>query len=248
MFGKLLQNLFGKPKPVLPDYSVFVTDMHSHLIPGIDDGAQDLEQSVELVLALRELGFSKLITTPHIMSDHYKNTPEIILLGLEELRAELVQRNIDIPIEAAAEYYFDEEFLPKLEKEELLNFGSKYLLFELSYINYPENFPEAVFKLMVKGYKPVLAHPERYPFWFKDLEGLKKLRMSGLLLQINLNSLAGYYGPEPKIMAEKLIAERMVDFIGTDCHNMRHVDALKRALFHKSLAKLAEEGVLNRGL
>ena len=243
-----ISNLFSKPRQQLPDYSAFKADMHSHLIPGIDDGAPTLEEAVDLVRELKALGFSKLITTPHIMSDFYKNTPEIILSGLEKLRAKLKEENIDITVEAAAEYYMDAAFTSKLDEGKLLTFGNNFLLFEISYINYPENFKEIVFQIQMHGYTPVLAHPERYPFWFGSFNEYFNIRNLGMLIQINVNSLSGYYGPQAKVIAEKLVDNSMVDLVGTDTHNKKHIEALKKTLYSPYLAKLAQQQIYNINL
>src|SRR5262249_16427788 len=162
-------------------------------------------------------GFRKLITTPHIMSDYFKNNGAIINEGLTKLREKLSAVFIRIEIEAAAEYYLDDTFLKLLEKGDLLTFGKeKYLLLEVSYINYPENFNNMIFDIIVKGYTPVLAHPERYPYWSGKFEEYKKIKDMGVLFQLNTASLSGYYGPDIKRTAEKLAANNMVDFLGSD--------------------------------
>jgi protein-tyrosine phosphatase len=239
---------FSKPKQQLADYSVFKADMHSHLIPGIDDGAPTVEEAVELVKQLQALGFSKLITTPHIMSDFYKNTPELILSGLEKIRAKLKEENINVIVEAAAEYYMDSAFNTKLQDGKLLTFGNKFLLFEISYINYPENFKEIVFQIQTSGYTPVLAHPERYPFWYGSFNEYYNIRNMGMLIQINVNSLCGYYGPQARSIAEKLVENEMVDFIGTDTHNRKHIEALKKTLYSPYLEKLSRQQTFNSTL
>lgn len=247
MFGKLKSLFSGSPKD-FPDFSSLNADMHSHLIPGIDDGAQTLEDSLNLIRALHGLGYRKLITTPHIMSDHYRNTPEIILGGLQSVREALAKENLDITIEAAAEYYIDDIFIKKLEEEELLTFGNKYLLFEVSFINYPENIREIIFNMQIKGYKPVLAHPERYPFWARKFSEYEMFKDAGVLLQINANSIAGYYGIEAKKTAEKMIDLKMIDLIGTDIHKIEHINGLNQVRREKYFRKALELDLVNRKL
>mgnify|MGYP001180884719 CR=1 FL=1 len=247
MLGKLKSLFSGSPKD-LPDFSSLNADMHSHLIPGIDDGAQTLEDSLNLIRALHGLGYRKLITTPHIMSDHYRNTPEIILGGLQTVREALAKENLDVTLEAAAEYYIDDVFVKKLEEEELLTFGNKYLLFEVSFINYPENIREIIFNMQLKGYKPVLAHPERYPFWARKFSEYESFRDAGVLLQINANSIAGYYGIEAKKTAEKMIDLKMVDLIGTDLHKIEHINGLNQVRREKYFRKALELDLANRKL
>lgn len=218
--------------------------MHSHFIPGIDDGAQTMDDSVALIREFHKLGYKKVITTPHILSDGYKNNPQIILSGLEKVRVALKNENIPMQMEAAAEYYLDFDFERKLEQEKLLTFGNKYLLFEVSYVNSPDNLESVIFKLLTAGYKPVLAHPERYPFWMGNSEKYEKLKAKGILFQLNINSLAGYYGNDSKKTAELLIEKNMIDFLGSDCHKLRHVEVMREAVYQKAIHKLIESGKL----
>jgi len=248
-----LKSLFGSKQkeevyPVLTDLSVFHTDIHSHLIPGIDDGVKTLDESIEMIRGMMDLGIKKIITTPHIMSDYYKNTPDIIRRGLDDVRKELQRQNIKIEIDAAAEYYIDEGFLPKLEKKEIIAIQDKYLLFEISYINPPDNLLSVIFEIQVAGYIPLLAHPERYPFWYNKFEEFQKIKEAGALLQMNTNSLTGYYGGGAKAIAEKMIDLNMIDFIGSDLHGQRHLDGLQKVVSEKHLHKLAAIGVKNKTL
>lgn len=246
----ILDKLFGK-KPKLPpaDLGLLKVDMHSHLIPEIDDGAPTLEDSVELIEELHALGYSKLITTPHIMSDFYKNTPEIINSGLEKVRTALKERNIPVQLDAAAEYYMDFDFEEKIEKKDLLTFGENYVLFEISFLNAPEQLDSVLFKMRTSGYSPVLAHVERYPYWYNQPEQYEKLVDMGVLLQLNIGSLGGQYGPQAMKIAQNLIDKNMIDLLGTDCHNMHYIDSLKSALTDPYLHKVIESGkLINAGL
>ncbi|WP_018341443.1 tyrosine-protein phosphatase [Cytophaga aurantiaca] len=243
-----LTSLFGKKEQAQHEDFIFV-DMHSHLIPKIDDGSKSLDESVELIKKLVEFGYKKIITSPHIMGDFYKNTPEIILGGLSELKQRLKSENIEIEIDAAAEYYLDEWFIEKLNKNEpLLTFGKKYVLFETSYMNEPAHLHQAIFSMRTLGYTPVLAHPERYLYLYNDFSAFEKIYEMDVLFQINLNSLMGYYSKPAKQFAEKLIDNKMVDFVGTDCHGMRHLNVLKDTRASKYYNKLANLNLLNNTL
>jgi tyrosine-protein phosphatase YwqE len=231
--------------PPLSDFSSVGTDIHSHLIPGIDDGVKTLEESIEMIRALSDMGYKKLVTSPHIMSDFFKNTPEIIHAGLEKVRAEIKRYAIPVELEAAAEYYLDEQFLQKIKEENLLTFGDRYVIFEVSYINPPDLLNSTIFELNIHGYKPILAHPERYPYWYSKFDEYYKIKEAGVLFQLNTNSLTGYYGPPAKKIAERMIDEKMIDFIGSDLHGQRHLDALKKVVHEKYFWKLAAQGVKN---
>jgi tyrosine-protein phosphatase YwqE len=240
--ASFLRRLFGgKPAaPIaLPTLAGLEADMHSHLLPGLDDGAETLEHSLDLLRALRSMGFRKLVMTPHIMGDFYKNTPEGIRAALQSLREAASSAGMgDVALECAAEYYLDEFLGHKLaDGTEMLTFGGdkRYLLFETSYMNEPLNLYEIIFELKAQGYAPVLAHPERYTYLYGRFTELEKMRRDyGVLLQVNLNSLAGYYSPAAKKVAEQLIDSGLVDFVGTDAHHLRHTDTL----VHKTLPQL----------
>ena len=213
------------------------TDMHSHLLPGLDDGAETLTHSLDLSRELRALGFRKLVMTPHVMGDFYKNTPEGIRAALALLQVAAAEAGLsDVVLECAAEYYLDEWLGQKLANgTELLSFGGdkKYLLLETSYLNEPFNLQKSIFELKAAGYRPVLAHPERYVYLYGRFAELEKMRQEyGILLQLNLNSLAGYYSPAARKVAEKLVDASLVDFVGTDTHHLRHTAMLAKKTQH----------------
>ncbi len=218
--------------------------MHSHLIPAVDDGSTSVENSLDMIRRFADAGYKKLITTPHIMSDFYRNTPEILLPKLELVRQAIKQQQIPIEIDVAAEYYLDYDFEQKINKEKLLTFGANYVLFEVSYVNMPENIDSVIFQLQTQGYRPVLAHPERYPFWYEHFDKYVELKSKGVFLQLNVNSLTGYYSPTAKKIAERMIEENIVDFIGSDCHRMDHTNVMYEARYCPTLLKLIESGKL----
>lgn len=209
------------------DLSWLGADMHSHLIPGIDDGSKSMEESLNLLRSLEGYGLKKVITTPHIMSEYYRNTPEIIRLGLEDLRKAAKQENISLEIDAAAEYYMDEIFLDKVKAgEELLTFGDKFILVETGFINKPQMLLDIIFNLEMAGYQPVLAHPERYQYLIADKKLQEELIDRKLIFQVNLLSLTGFYSKQVKDFGEMLIERGVVSFLGTDCHNSRYIEML----------------------
>lgn len=248
----LLGKIFGSKKEKLlapAAIDSLITDVHSHLIPGIDDGAQTMEETVELLTNFQELGYKKVITTPHVMSDYYKNTPEIILGGLANVRKAIQQNGLSIEIEAAAEYNLDADFESIIDADNLLTFGDDYILFELPFFQEPPMLNDIIWKLQTKGLKPILAHVERYSFWFNDWEKILEIKDRGVLFQLNINSLTGHYGPEVKKMAERLIDNDLINLVGSDCHNMNHIELTKKArcypYFHKIISK---DNLINRML
>jgi len=244
MFG-----LFKKKpekKHVNFNYESIMVDMHSHVLPGIDDGAKTPEDSIVLIRKMMDLGIKKIIATPHVMIDFYRNTPETITNALNILKAELIKENIDIPVEAAAEHYFDETFEGRVKEGRLITMGDNYALFEFSFINKPPNAVPVIQKMNDMGYKPILAHPERYPYM--DLEQFKNLRNWGCNFQLNTISLTGYYGKESKKLAETLIDNELVDFISSDMHHIKHAAALKDALNTSYIEKLLFDYPLKNSL
>jgi tyrosine-protein phosphatase YwqE len=217
-----------KDTPVKNTYESIMVDMHSHVLPGIDDGAQNPEESVVLIKKMMELGIKKIIATPHIMADYYRNTAETIGNALVILKTELEKQNIEIEVEAAAEHYFDETFEARVNNHKLMTMGDNYALFEFSFISQPPNVVEVIQKMKDLGYKPILAHPERYPYL--NIEQLRNLRDWGCALQLNTISLTGYYGKDARKMAESLVDNELVDFISSDMHHLRHAQALRDAL------------------
>jgi len=232
------------------DLGVLKVDMHSHLIPGIDDGAKTMEDSIALIKAMKELGYQKLITTPHIMTDFYPNTSEIILKGLKNVKAALKKAEVDIEIEAAAEYLVDENFTKLVKKDDLLSFGDKYILIELSFFQAPLNLDEIIFELQIKGYKIILAHPERYTYWHNNWEEYKKLKNKEVFLQINMSSLSDYYGFPCRKIAERMLKENMVEFLGSDVHNFIYLqDIMDKVRFLRTMEKAIKSSkILNSTL
>ena len=223
-------NFFFNRKPVYTDFSFLGTDLHSHLIPGIDDGAQTIEESIQLIKGLKALGYKKIITTPHVMVDMYPNTRNDILEGLKKLRKAVAKEKIDIEIEAAAEYMLDDGFDKLVEEKEVLTLGDRYLLFETSMISSYPGLEDAIFKMRTKGYIPIMAHPERYVYMKEDFKKYIRLKDMGCLFQLNLLSLIGYYGAPSRKIAVKLLQEGMVDFMATDLHHEKHLENLAALL------------------
>jgi protein-tyrosine phosphatase len=218
------------------DYSTVVTDMHSHVLPGIDDGAQTVEDSIYLVKKMMSLGIKKIIATPHVMIDYYRNDAESIGNALSLLNSELKNQNINIDITAAAEHYFDETFEQRIDERKAFTMGDNYVLFEFSFITQPPNAIHVIQKMKDAGYKPILAHPERYGYM--SIDEMKTLRSWGCDLQLNTISLSGYYGKQTKKIAEEMIDNQMVDFISSDMHHPRHAAAFENTLKMPYLEKL----------
>jgi tyrosine-protein phosphatase YwqE len=231
------------------DAPVLKTDLHSHLIPGIDDGSQSMEESLAILRAMADLGYKKVITTPHVMVDAYRNSTDTILNGLVLLKEAAASEGIDIELDAAAEYYMDEEFVRRLDANDILTIGDEgYLLFETSYVSKPMNFEEVVFEIGAKGYKPLFAHPERYRYITEPEKMFGRMKEMGVFFQLDINSLGGHYGRQAKKHAELLIEWGMVDFLGTDTHHKKQVAYLAEVFKGKSYRELWEKNEIKNAL
>lgn len=221
-------SIFKKPVSTFSsDYFPIVTDIHSHILPGIDDGSPDIETSLLLVEGLIKLGISHSIATPHIIGDLYRNNCDTINNALSALRDALEEKQLKFKINAAAEYMLDAYFLELLQKKvPLLTLKNNLILTEFSYAERPFNVENIVFAVITEGYQPILAHPERYAYYHNDYKQYHHLADLGFLLQVNLLSLTGYYGKAVAKAAAYIIKNKLVSFIGTDLHHLRHLDAL----------------------
>ena len=222
---------FLKKKPILLTefFPEGFVDIHSHLLPGIDDGAKNLESSIELICEMASYGIKNFVTTPHVLGDVYPNSTALILQKLEEVKIELKNRGMnDISINTAAEYMLDDVFYQRLQKNDILTLKDSYVLVEMSYFSEPFNLFELLFEIQLKGYKPVLAHPERYNFYHSNLNNYYKLKKAGCLFQLNLLSLTEQYGRGVQKTAQKLLKENLYDFVGTDTHHKNHLRLLKK--------------------
>ncbi|MFV0606750.1 MAG: tyrosine-protein phosphatase [Niabella sp.] len=225
MFG-----LFSKKKndQIAVNFATIKTDMHSHLLPGIDDGAPDMDTSLHLIEGLKNIGYSKIITTPHIFWDMYKNTPDIVHKKLDEVHIAMKKKGLEIEIEAAAEYYLDEHVDDLLQKKEpLLTFHNNMVLVEFSVLHMSNNMKEVIFDLLMAGYQPVLAHPERYTYLNYNRDVFDELKANGCMFQLNLLSVAGGYGKSVKELATYFLKGNFYSLVGTDMHHTGHLERLK---------------------
>jgi len=224
--------------------------MHSHILPGIDDGARDLENSLTLIRGLAGLGYQKLIATPHIMWDMYRNTPTIINEQLELIRKAVKKEGINIELHAAAEYFLDEHVEEQLRnKKPLLTISGNKVLAEFSMAFPSLNIKDLLFEMQMQGYQPIIAHPERYVYLQRDKTFYDELRETGCLFQLNLLSLTGYYGRTVHELAQYLLKQGYYDLVGTDLHHQGHLDRLMTLNAHPLLDDMMAAGkILNHTL
>ena len=232
------------------DFSALNADMHSHLLPGIDDGAEDVQQSLELIKGMRSLGYKKLITTPHVMWDMYKNTHEVIKEKFAEVKKAVETAGIDVEIHAAAEYFLDEHVEELMRnKEPLLTIKDNMVLTEFSMAFPSMNIKEILFDMEMQGYQPIVAHPERYVYLEKNKDFYRELKDVGCLFQLNILSLGGHYGRSVTELAHYLLKNNYYSLLGTDLHHSGHLEALRTIEIPDSVRKLIDSGeVINSRL
>ena len=202
--------------------------MHSHVLPGIDDGARDIAGSVELLNGMYNLGIRKVVATPHIIADLYRNDAATINTALDKVKEAAATAGLEMEISAAAEYMLDDYFVSLLRSgSPLLKVHDNIILTEQSYASPSDNLQEIAFEIMTNGYLPIMAHPERYFYYHNNYDAYDRLKDLGFLLQVNLLSLTGYYGKPVAKVAKFLFEEGMVDFVGTDMHHTKHLSTLK---------------------
>ncbi len=224
-------------------------DFHSHLIPGIDDGVKSLDQALEVLKTLDAVGIEKVITTPHIASEFYQNDEAIIKKGLHQVSKALLDENISLQLEAAAEYYVDGVFFQDIKNgKELLTFGDRFVLIETPFINKPHFFEQVIFTITSAGYKPVFAHPERYEYVQQDPGYLPALKNMGVYFQVTASSFLGYYSTNAKKIAELMLKNNLIDFIGSDIHHMKHCEAYIKFRKSKTYRRCLQLNLLNNHL
>ena len=230
---------FFKQKPFLrdliPDNHV---DIHSHLLPGIDDGASTIQDTETLIKGLENIGIKKFITTPHVIGEVWKNTNDQINKKLTTTLSELKIKEVNIHLKAAAEYMIDVEFRELFKKKQLLTLKENYVLVEISYISPPFQLYDILQELQDTGYQPILAHPERYSFYHNGLAEYKKLKKFGCFFQLNMLSTTGYYGENVAKISNLLLKEGLIDFMGSDIHHSRHLEALNKRIVLKNFEYL----------
>lgn len=232
-------NFFKKDKE--PQKVFFKTDIHCHVIPGVDDGSPKIATSVELIRRMRALGFDRIIASPHVTAEKFENTPEILDPALASLNDALEAEGESFKVERSAEYRLDDYFKEQLCEGIVKTMPGGYILIENSFLQEPRDLEKMVFDLKTDGMKPILAHPERYGYYYERRSRLDELHLRGLMFQVNLLSLAGHYGKGELKLAEYLLEKGMIDFLGTDIHNHRHVDSLERYFTTKRYREIAKK-------
>lgn len=232
---------FFAKKEYLIDYLKGFVDIHNHILPGIDDGAKNVEESIELLNGFSQFGVSSFICTPHVMASLYPNTAESITKSFLKLSDSLKTKpQLNVQLSFAGEHLIDEHFESKVENNEILPINKHYLLVEMSFIQAPLNFNPAINKIREKGLYPILAHPERYGFIPQKISAFNSYKSNEVRFQVNLLSLAGYYGKDIQKTAFFLLDNGLVDFFGSDIHRLSQLDYLKECVLTKNQLNLID--------
>ena len=224
-------NFFSKRRE--PQKLFFSTDIHCHVLPGIDDGSPDAPTSAQLIERMQQWGITRIFASPHVAYGTFPNPPDTIAASLALLKENLAARNNDIFISNSAENRIDDTLMQNLEDGTVLTLPGKRILIENSFMQEPWNLDQLIFDLQVKGYSPILVHPERYSYYYSKKDRYEALHSAGAAFQVNLLSLAGYYGRNEKHFAEFLIDRGLVDYLGSDLHRHTHADAIDTYLSSK---------------
>ncbi|MFC5409538.1 tyrosine-protein phosphatase [Larkinella bovis] len=228
-------------------------DVHAQLLPGSQDGTDSVEHSISLLRELAALGFQKVIATLHIMDGFYQNTTDTIFAAASRLKYELQKTKINIEVEVAAEYFVDINLLRILySNAELLTFGhtttERYLLFDTSLVKRPFELDKVISAIQQRNLVPVLSHPEQYIYLQKNPEAVRELHYQGVKFQLNLLSLSGQPSREARHLAEWMIDQRLVSFIGTDTYHETQLPAIKQTRKLPYYQKAIDNGLLNNSL
>ncbi len=228
---------FLKSKPTLKELiPIGFVDIHSHILPGIDDGAKNVNQSILLMNEMKKLGFSKMIGTPHTYPGLYNNTSKTIKNSFDKLIKKLDK---SFQLNFASEYMIDQSLITKAENKDLLCLKNNLVLIETSFNYIPLNLFEVIFNLQTNGYLPVIAHPERYSYMYGN-RYFYKLADRGCKFQLNLLSVVGYYGKECAKITDFLLKNNLIDFAGSDIHNSGQIGFFNNKIIIKESRKLAK--------
>lgn len=238
----------------------YSTEVHCHILPGIDDGAPDPASSIALIGELQKMGINRIIATSHITEGTFPNRRQSISDAFSRLSSEAASAGVTLPpISLAAEHRIDDDFL-RLSPADIMPLSATttesgdnsgelpYLLVENSYAVERADLDSILFDLRLRGFRPVLAHPERYLYYHAHRDRYEALHAGGTLFQVNLLSLAGHNGKEVKKTSEWLLQSGFVDFLGSDIHHMRHASAIHDYLTSSASRrhfKLVEGRLLN---
>ena len=226
-----------------------MVDIHSHILPGIDDGSSDIEETITMVKEAYKSGFTKIISTSHYYLRHYEVNESIRIECINEINNRLKEIGCDMQVFPGSEIYFTNDIINLLADHEASSMNSsRYVLFETSFIEQPDNFIDVVYSLLSNNYIPILAHPERYKYVQKDPNILLELLELGVLLQSNYGSIIGQYEKEAQKTVKLLLKNNFIHFLGSDAHRKdttypyipRVIEELEDIISERKIEELTE--------
>ena len=231
-------NFFKKKKK---NKLFYTTDVHCHIMPGVDHGATDIQNGLELMKAEIDMGINHFIFTPHVTKATFENNPDTILPAFETFKTEIKKNGIDAKVSVSAEYRIDELSLAQLQENKHIPMPNGHILLENAYLQERLDLDEILFNVQVKNLTPILAHPERFKYYAINKQRFSQLHNAGALFQVNLMSFTGYFGETAKQSAKWLLEHDLIDFLGSDIHNMQHVEIIQEFLSSKEYERLAKK-------
>ena len=226
-----------------------MTDIHSHILFDVDDGSKTIEESIELLKKLKEIGFSNIILTPHyIEGSEYSSTNKEKISKIKQLKEELEKQNININICLGNEIFINNNIYELIKEKEIYTLNNtRYILVELPFHNQIVNLEDIIYELKIKGLRPIIAHPERYTYFQKNYKEVDRLREEGFVFQGNYASILGYYGKESKKLIKYMLKKHYIDYLGTDIHRIKNtyvIDNFKK--IEKQIIKITKEDYYNK--
>ena len=231
-------NFFRKKAEIKLPYC---TDVHNHILPGVDHGATDIENALDLIKEQMSMGITRFIFTPHITKSTFENTPDTINAAYAIFKEAIEQSGLDIKFSVSAEYLLDEFSLNQFSNDIFIPMPQEHILLENAFQQERIDLDEIIFDIQTKGFTPIMAHPERFPYYATRKERYKHLHNAGALFQVNLMSFAGYFGRTARSNAEWLLENNLIDFLGSDMHNMQHARIIKEYLQSKDFRKISKK-------
>ncbi len=217
------------------------TDIHCHILPGVDHGSRSIEDSLDMLQAEMEMGVNRVILTSHVTAVTFENTRESLMDAFLKLQDAVTDAGLDIQLFLSAEYRMDEYFDKEYAADHLIPMPGNHILLENSFQQELMNLDDLLFDMQVKGYKTILAHPERYPYYSRRRKRYEQLHNAGAKFQVNILSFTGYFGEEARESALWFVRDGMIDYLGSDMHNVKHAHIIMDYIKSKEWRKLAPE-------
>lgn len=216
----------------------YSTEVHCHIMPGVDHGATDVQNGLELMRAEMDMGITNLIFTPHVTKSTFENTPDTILPAFDTFKKAITENGINAKVSVSAEYRLDELSLEQIKSNQYIAMPKEHILLENAYQQERIDLDQILFDIQIKNLTPIMAHPERFPYYGQTKERFTQLHNAGALFQVNLMSFTGYFGRTAKHSAEWLLEHDLIDFLGSDVHNMEHIEVIREFIKSKNYKKI----------